>query len=103
MPLKRGAQRCSHAHGLRIVGEQIHVVGGVVDESVRDHRGSAGEGECAGFGEARGRSRDEVLERVERHGSGRGTSGVDQWVATLCAPMAAETSGQADAGGQRTV
>jgi hypothetical protein len=44
-------QRRGDAHCFSVidVGEQIHVVGRAVDETVRDHRRSAGEGEQCGL------------------------------------------------------
>lgn len=69
---ERDAQRCGDKHGFVVVdfGEQIHVVGEAGDETVRDHRCSAGEGERACLRQPEGRTGDQDLQGIERHGSG---------------------------------
>jgi hypothetical protein len=58
--------------GVVDLGEQIDVLGGAVDEAVSDHRSAAGEGDGVRLGQGGRGADDEVLQGIERHGSGCG-------------------------------
>jgi hypothetical protein len=62
-------ERCHDADGFLIIdlGEQIDVFGRAIDEPVRDHGPTTGEGQCVRLGECKGDSGDSVLQGIQRH------------------------------------
>jgi hypothetical protein len=78
---QRRTQRGGNSHGFGVVDlrEEIDVVGCAVDEAVDDHRAAACERHRAGFGQVGSDADDQVLQRVERHGSGCGAGAGEEW------------------------
>lgn len=79
--LESGSQCCGDVTSLVVVdlGKQVDVLRCAADEAMGDHGSAAGERNGVGLGQTRCGADDQILERIERHRSGRGAGFVDEW------------------------